>query len=95
MEKDHFPTHESPTSHFTVSLNHPRLLTLDPASIRVFLRDYDAYSRTVQARAKQLTSSSEEPTITTEAVKAVDLKYCVDTQLLTSTISLGFIPTIT
>ena len=83
-------THESSPSHVTVSLNQ-RLLTLGPASVRVFLRDYDAYSRTIIARSKQLSRTDNEAPTTLESFLSVDIKYCVDAQMLTSAIDLGFI----
>ena len=84
----HPSTHDTNLSHVTISLNHPRLLALDPESIRIFLRNYDSYSRTITARAKQMSAADT----TAEVVTPVDLKFCVDAQLLTSTIALGFIP---
>lgn len=38
-----------------ISLDHPRLIRTDPASIRSFLRRYDNYCSTVLAHARQLT----------------------------------------
>ena len=81
-------THESTSFHVTVTLNHPRLLSFDPSSIRMFLRNYDSYSRTIIARAKRLTAHDT----TSEIVLPAYVKYCVDVQLLKSTIELGFIP---
>lgn len=70
-----------------ISLDHPRLIRTDPASIRSFLRRYDQYSTTVLARAKQLTNES----LTQEAIRPVELKFCVDAEWIESRIALGFI----
>ena len=70
-----------------MSVNHPRLVRTDAESIRVFLRLYDQYSKEVTARVEQLTVSPA----TTEAVRPVNLKYCVDPEYLESAIDLGLI----
>lgn len=80
-------------AHVSLSVDHPRLLSTDAESIRTFLRRYDQYYNTVLSRARQLpTSSSSAGTSTLEAVRPVDLKFCVDVEFLTSSIALGFIP---
>lgn len=77
-----------------ISLDHPRLVNTDPESIRKFLRRYDQYTNTVLARAKQL-STDASSTVTTESVRPVDLKFCVDVEYLESCMALGFIDTAT
>lgn len=71
----------------TITLDHPRLLETDPEAIRIFLRTYDQYANEVRSRAQQLGSSSSS----TEPVRPVDLKFCVDVEFLESSIALGFI----
>lgn len=70
-----------------ISLDHPRLIRTDPESIRSFLRRYDQYSTTVLARANQLTKDN----LTSEAIRPVELKFCVDAEWLESRIALGFL----
>lgn len=88
-------THESSSSQVTVSLNWFRLSSLDPSAIRVFLRNYDSYTQMIVARAKQLTKTSDSNMSSAEAILTVDIKYCVDAQMLSSTIALGFIKDVT
>lgn len=71
----------------TITVDHPRLLETDPEAIRVFLRTYDQYSNEVRSRAKQLGSSSSS----SEPVRPVDFKFCVNVEFLESSIALGFI----
>lgn len=75
-------------SFVTTSVNPPKLIRTDAESIRVFLRLYDQYSKEVTARAQQLTIQG---TTTTEAIRPVNLKYCVDPEYLESALALGFI----
>ena len=84
-------THEASSNHVTVSLNHPHLDSFDPSAIRIFLKNYDAYSRTVIARAKQVCFSQDSAAKSSEVVLPVDLKFCVDGQLLHSALALDFI----
>ena len=72
----------------TTSVDHSRLLRTDAESIRVFLRSYDHYCHEVVARAQQITRSEM---VTTESVRPINLKYCVDPEYLESAISLGFL----
>ena len=92
-ETTHITTHES-ASHVTIPLNHSKLLSFDPSSISIFLRNYDAYVQTVITRAEQVCfgepSSSSSPTA--DVILPVDLKYCVDVEILSASIALGFIP---
>lgn len=74
-------------SKVSLSLDHPRLLQTDGESIRVFLRKYDQYSNAVKSRARQLSAYNA----TTEAVRPVELKFCVDPEYLESSIALVFI----
>lgn len=71
-----------------MSIEHPFVLQLDPESIRVFLRKYEAYWRKVFARALQLTG---DVTTSLEPVKPVSLIYCVDDKQLESAIECGLI----
>lgn len=71
----------------STSVNHPRLLRTDAESIRIFLRLYDQYKDEVSARALQLTDNGSS----TEAVRPVNLKFCVDADWLESAVTLGFI----
>lgn len=70
-----------------ISIDHSRLLETDSESIRIFLRKYDQFSNEVQARSRRLASRSAS----TGAARPVDLKFCVDVDLLESSILLGFI----
>lgn len=70
------------------SVSHPRLLRIDAESIRRFLQLYDHYTREVVSRAQQLTAGG----ITTEAVSLVNLKFCVDPEIIESALALGSIP---
>lgn len=72
----------------STSLDDPHLLETYPESARTFLLRYNHYSTTVLARSKQITTDS----LSTEAIKPVDLKFCVDPEFLESSIALGFIP---
>lgn len=76
-------------SFVATSVNHPRLVRTDPDSIRIFLRLYDQYEREVTARAAQVTGADAA---TTEAVRPVSLKFCVDPEFLESAIALDLIP---
>ena len=63
------------TKHMAASVEYPFLARLEPESIRVFLRRYEAYCREVQARAAQVAgedSPKEEPG------RPVGLVFCVD-----------------
>ena len=67
--------------HLASAVEHPFLQRLDPQSIRVFLRAYDAYCREVCARASQLTQESSTPL---QPVSPVSILYCVDDEQLES-----------
>lgn len=71
----------------SVSVNHPKLNEADPESIRIFLNLYDQYVNEIKARAMQIADSD----VTTEAVRPVDLRFCVNIEYLKSTIALGLI----
>lgn len=83
------------SSNVILSVSNPFLKDTDPASIRVFLKQYDQYCRTVIARAKQLKSTEGSSSATTEATLSMQLKCCVDTQHFISCIALGFIDDVT
>lgn len=70
------------------AVEHPRLTKTDAASVRLFLRAYDKYTREVTERARQLTG---QETITEEATTPVHLKYCVDGEWLESLLDLNLI----
>ena len=74
---------------FVTSVEHPRLKEFDPESIRSFLHRYDQYTREVDARARQLLHGE---VTSAEPVRPVNLKFCVDPQLLDSAIALDYIP---
>lgn len=57
----------------------------------MFFRLYDQYCKEVISRAAQLTATGS---ISTEAIRPVNLKYCVDPEYLESAIALGFIEVI-
>ena len=80
-------SHNSTSRLVATSVDHPRLTATDASSIRVFLRSYDSYVTEVQERARQIVDSS----VSTEPVKPVNLKFCVDAEWLESTVALGFI----
>lgn len=69
-------------------VDHPHLKTSDPASIRVFLREYAKYVREVTERAQQLTVGN----FSNDFVRLASLKYCVDQDWLESIVELEFIP---
>lgn len=56
-------------------VDQPFLDRMDPISIRISLRRYDAYCREVKAHASQLVQEGIKPL---EPVRPVDLIYCVD-----------------
>ena len=62
------------------SVSHPRLLRVDAESIRMFLRLNEQYKRKVESRAQQLIVGW----ITTETVRPVNLKFCVDPEITES-----------
>lgn len=70
-----------------ISLNNPPLKNTEPEALCSFLCNYDQYSSTVLALTRQLTTD----TLTIEATKPVDFKFCVDIPFLESNIALGFI----
>lgn len=72
----------------STSVNHPRVVRTDPESVRVFLRQYDQYSKEVIARASQISASG---TVPTEAVRPVNITFCVDPEYLESAIALDLI----
>ena len=76
------------TSFVATSVNHPRLVRTDAKLVRRFLRRHDQYSIEVSARAQQLILHG---TTTTEAVRPVNLKYCVDSEYIESAVVLGFL----
>lgn len=72
----------------TTSVDHPRLVRADAESIRIFLRLYDQYCNEVLERARQIGKSSRS----TENVRPVNIKFCVDPDYLESLIALNLIP---
>jgi len=76
------------TAHVTTTVDHPRLEKTDAESIRIFLRLYDQYCNEVTARARQL---STDQGVSTEAVRPVNIMFCVDPEFLESATVLGFI----
>lgn len=62
---------------------------MEPSFTSSFLQQYYQYSRTVLSRPKQLQPG--ESNLSTEDVKPVGIKFCEDTQRLSSVIDLGFI----
>ena len=75
-------------SFIATSVNHPQLVRTDAESIRIFLNRYDQYSKEVKARAQQLNLTGST---TTEAVRPVNLKYCVDPEYIESVIALDIL----
>lgn len=75
-------------SFVSTSVDHPRLINADASSVRTFLRQYDQYVTEVKERAQQLVATGS---VTTEAVRPVNLKFCVDADYLESVIELGLI----
>lgn len=71
------------TRHLAFAVEHLFLHRLDPQSIWVFLRAYDAYGREVLARSSQLTSES---TIPLQPISPVSIRYCVDAEQLESAV---------
>ena len=70
------------------SVDHPRLTEADASSIRVFLRAYDQYATELKERSRQVLS---EDSLSTEVVKPVNLKFCVDAEWLESTVGNRFL----
>jgi len=81
-----FPTRSA--AHVTTTVDHPRLEKNDAESIRIFLRLYDQYCNEITARARQITT---DQAISTEAVRPVNIKFCVDPEFLEFATVLGFI----
>ena len=77
-------------SFLTASINHPRRLRTDSEYVREFLRLYNQYSNEVTARAEQLTVHRAT---SSEALRPVNLMFCVDSVYLKSAIALCFIET--
>lgn len=75
----------------TTTIAFPRLERVTAESIRIFLREYESYVRELASRASQVVGAR----ISTEAVRPVALKYCVDQEYLEGLLSLGFISTAT
>lgn len=67
-----------------MSVNHPKLVNSDSQSIRIFLLRYYQHVNELTVQAQKLVTSPEA--ITTEPIKAVKLKFCVDTEWLESCI---------
>lgn len=80
------------SKYLTTSVGHPRLEKTDAASIRRFFLKYDQYKNEIVERAKQLTLSNS---ISTEAIKPVNLKFCVNAEWIESLIALSFIGGVT
>ena len=72
----------------SITVSHPRLVETDAESIRTFLRKYDKYCHEIRSRALQIAGGSGAA----DAVKPIDLKFCIDVEYLESSIALGFIP---
>lgn len=72
----------------TTSVGHPTLKKTDAESVRVFLRTYDQYTREVAERSAQLQLSGA---VTTEPVRPVSLKFCVDIEYVEASLLLGVI----
>ena len=72
----------------SASVDYPFLARLEPESIRVFLRRYEAYCREVQARAAKVAG---EDSTTEEPGRPVDLVLCVDADQIESTVECGLI----
>lgn len=75
------------TSEVGISLDHPPLVKTDPEFKRPLLRRFDQYSTTTLALVKQITTDS----LSTEVIKPVGLKFCVDPEFLQSSIALGLV----
>lgn len=72
--------------HVSSTVNHPRMERAGPESVRRFLNVYDQYVKEVKARVRQLGDG-----FATEASNPVDLKWCVDIDVLKFSISLALI----
>lgn len=68
-------------------MNQPRLIRTDDESIRIFLQAYDQYAKEVSERAQQFAAA--DPTIV-EAVRLVNVAFCVYVEYLKYTIAVGF-----
>lgn len=77
------------TTFVATSVSNPRLTSTNASSIRVFLRSYDQYARYITDRAKQLVGKD---IVTSEPITPVQLKICVDPDLIQSIIDLDFLP---
>lgn len=66
----------------------PYLVRLDPESIRIFLRKYDAYCGELKARASQLV---QEGLQSLEPIRPVGLVYCIDSEPIHSAVELALI----
>ena len=74
--------------YLTSTVDHPKLLNTDAASIRSFIRSYDQYAKEVEQRAKQLSATM---TISTETITPVSIKFCCDVEWIESLIALSFL----
>lgn len=68
----------------STTVDHPHSDRTDAESVRRFLNLYNQYVNEAKARARQLGDG-----LNTEASKPVVLKYCVDVDVLKSTLALG------
>lgn len=84
MTDDAITTREA--QHVSTTAKHPHLDLADPESVRRFFNLYYQYVEEVKARARKLGDG-----ITTEAANPVEIKFCVDVDVLNSTIALGLI----
>lgn len=84
------PTATTKAAQINISLDHPRLLQKDSKSIRPFLRKYEQYLNEVYSHARKLMTDTVFSS--TETVRPVDLKFCLDVVILESSIALDCIP---
>lgn len=86
-EKERASASTTPAAPFKLTIEHPRLTETDAASIRTFLQKYEQYRYEVTSRTHLISGSDQ-----TKTVRPVDIKFCVDMELLESPIDLGLIP---
>lgn len=71
------------------TIDHLRLISVDARKIRIFLIHFDQYERKIHARASQLNYDEKQR----DSIRPVNLKLCLDLELLDSALAVGYLPT--
>lgn len=81
-------TSTSTAKYVATTVEHPRLLTFNTASICIFFRTYDQYATEIRERARHLVV---QEVITTVAITSTNHEFSVNADWLNSLIVFGFI----